>query len=88
MTDRDWQNLWIGLVETNSVALRHFDPQIRTTAVRIQMGLFNAYNIVAQNPSGDKALEIYNFLQELHSKYAIELLELHRTQSPLETIIS
>jgi len=83
MTDIDWRNLWIGLVETNAVALKHSNPQIRATAIRIQMSLFNVYNTVAQNPSSEKALGIYNFLQELHSRYVTELSELANTKHNL-----
>jgi len=83
MTDKDWRNLWISLVETNAVALKHSSLQIRAEAIRIQMNLFNVYNIISQNPSSEKALEIYNFLQDLHSKYVAELSELAKIERDL-----
>ncbi|MDR2555760.1 MAG: hypothetical protein LBC64_10080 [Fibromonadaceae bacterium] len=84
MTDNDWRNLLIDLAETNLIALRHSSPQIRDSAIRIQMNLFNIYNTVSQNPSSKKALEIYGFLQELHSKYVAELSELAKTEHSID----
>jgi hypothetical protein len=84
MIDKDWRNLWIGLVKTNAVALKHSNPQIKAIAICIQTNLFNVYNVVSQNPSNKKALEIYDFLQELHSKYIIKLSELAKAERDID----
>jgi len=64
--------IWAGMTEINFATLKHFNPQIKAAAARLQI-VFNAYGDVVRKPSKEETLAIYNVLQELQDKYYDEM---------------
>ncbi|MDR0516976.1 MAG: DUF6261 family protein [Fibromonadaceae bacterium] len=66
--DKARDDIYIGMVEMNTAALKHFSPQIREAATRLKI-VFDTYGKVAQKPLNEETSAIYNILQELNGKY-------------------
>ena len=63
-------NIWKGLVETNTTALRHFSNEVREAAKRLKI-VFDTYGNIAIKSLHEQTSATYNILQDLESgKYA------------------
>jgi len=67
--DRARDNIWIGIKESVATAHRHFSLAVRDAAARLQIVL-DTYGRVARKPLDEETSAVYNFLQDLHGKYA------------------
>ena len=68
--DKARDNIWQGLVETNSTALRHFSEEVREAAKRLKI-VFDTYGNIARKSLSEQTSATYNILQDLESgKYA------------------
>jgi len=67
--DKARDDIYIGMVETNTGALRHFSPEVRNAAGRLKI-VFDTYGNVPKKPLNDQTSAVYNILQELKGKYA------------------
>ena len=68
--DKARDNIWMGLVETNSTALRHFSEEVRAAAKRLKI-VFDTYGNIARKSLNEQTSATYNILQDLESsKYA------------------
>jgi len=70
--DKARDSIYIGMVETNTAALRHFEPEVREAAVRLKI-VFDTYGSVARKPMDEETSAIYNILQELNGNYAADV---------------
>jgi len=70
--DKARDEIYLGIVETNTAALRHFDPDVRQAASRLKI-LFDTYGNVANKPLNEETSAIYNILQELKGKYTADV---------------
>jgi len=61
--------MWRDLVETNTAALRHFDPEVRDSAKQLKI-VFDTYGNIAKKPLNDQTSATYNIVQDLEGKYA------------------
>jgi len=66
--DKARDEIYMGMVETNTAALKHFNPQVREAAGKLKI-VFDAYGDVAHKPLNEETSAIYNILQELQGKY-------------------
>jgi len=69
--DKARDEIYIGMAETNTAALKHFSPQVREAASRLKI-LFDTYGNVANKPLNEETSAIYNILQELKGKYTAD----------------
>ena len=68
--DKARDNIWKGLVETNTTALRHFSNEVREAAKRLKI-VFDTYGNIAIKSLNEQTSATYNILQDLESgKYA------------------
>jgi len=68
--DRVRDNIWKGLVDTNTAALRHFDPAVQKSAKKLKI-VFDTYGNIAKKTFNEQTSATYNILQDLESsKYA------------------
>jgi uncharacterized protein (TIGR02145 family) len=67
--DKARDEIYTGMAETNTAALKHFNPQTREAAARLKI-LFDTYGNVASKPLNEETSAIYNILQELHGGFA------------------
>jgi len=67
--DKARDEIYIGMVGTNTYALKHFHPQVREAAVRLKI-VFDTYGDVSNKSLIDETSAIYNLLQDLQGKYA------------------
>jgi len=63
--------IWAGMTEMNFANLKHFNPQIKAAAAKLQI-LFDAYGDVLRKPAKENTAAIYNVLHELQNKYSAE----------------
>jgi len=63
--------VYLGMVETNSAALRHFNDGVRGAAERLKI-VFDTYGNVVRKPLNDETSAVYNILQELKGAYAAD----------------
>jgi len=77
--DKARDEIWSGMAETNATALKHFDPQVKEAAGRLQI-VFDTYGNVANKPLNEETSAIYNILQELQGKYAADMEKVGITQ--------
>jgi hypothetical protein len=70
--DKARDEIYTGLTEMNTTALKHFSPQVRETAERLKI-VFDTYGNVANKPLNEETSAIYNLLQELQGKYASDV---------------
>ena len=71
--DRARDNIWKGLTETNTTALRHFDEEVREAAKRLKI-VFDTYGNIAKKTFNEQTSATYNILQDLESsKYASDV---------------
>jgi len=84
--DKARDEIYLGIVETNTAALRHFNPAVRQAAERLKI-LFDTYGNVANKPLNEETSAIYNILQELKGKYTADVESVGLTQwvAELET---
>jgi hypothetical protein len=84
--DKARDEIYLGIVETNTAALRHFNPNVRQAAERLKI-LFDTYGNVANKPLNEETSAIYNILQELKGKYTADVESVGITQwvTELET---
>ena len=61
--DKARDEIWGDLVETNTAALRHFDPEVREAAKQLKI-VFDTYGNIAKKPLNDQTSATYNILQE------------------------
>jgi hypothetical protein len=67
--DKARDDIYIGMAEMNTAAHRHFNPEVREAAARLQI-VFDTYGKVAKKSLDEETSAIYNILQELEGKYA------------------
>ena len=67
--DKARDEIWGDLVETNTAALRHFDPEVRESAKQLKI-VFDTYGNIARKPLNDQTSATYNIVQDLEGKYA------------------
>ena len=68
--DRARDEVWKGLVDTNTASLRHFDEEVRGAAKRLKI-VFDTYGNIAKKTLSEQTSATYNILQDLESgKYA------------------
>ena len=77
--DRLRDEIWAGMVEMNTTALKHFDPKAREAAVRLKI-VFDTYGNIAKKPLNEQTSAVYNVLQELQGKYADDCAAVGITQ--------
>jgi hypothetical protein len=65
-------NAFYGLSGTVNTALRHYDTNKRDAAERIVI-LLDHYGNIAEKPYNEETAAIYNFAQDIRSKYANEI---------------
>jgi hypothetical protein len=70
--DRLRDNTYMGIAETVNAFKRHYDPAKRTAAERLSV-LIDHYGNVADKPYNEETATIYNFSQDIRSKYAHEI---------------
>lgn len=68
-TNKARDNIYIGMVNTNTAALRHFNETIREAA-RVLKILFDTYGNITRQPLNDQSSAFYHILQELKGDYA------------------
>ena len=69
--DRVRDEIYTGIVETNTAALKHYGEDVRSAATRLKI-LFDTYGDVARKPLNEQTSAVYNILQELKGKYAAD----------------
>jgi len=69
--DKERDDMYTGMVETNTTALKHFNANVRDAATRLKI-LFDTYGNVTKLPLNDETSSIYNILQELEGKYTAD----------------
>jgi hypothetical protein len=93
--DAERDNAYRGISETAYAAKRHYDPVKRAAAERLTV-LLDHYGNVAGRPYNEETATIYNFIQDVRSKYANDVMtldlagwidELDRTNSEFEKAI-
>jgi hypothetical protein len=67
--DKVRDEVWKGLVETNTASLRHFDEEVRGAAKRLKI-VFDTYGNIAKKSLNEQTSATYNILQDLEGKYA------------------
>ena len=67
--DKARDEIWGDLVETNTAALRHFDPEVRESAKQLKI-VFDTYGNIARKPLNDQTSATYNIVQDFEGKYA------------------
>jgi len=67
--DKARDDIYIGMVEMNLAALKHFSEDVRNAAARLKI-VFDTYGSVAKKPLNEETSAIYNILQELKGRYA------------------
>jgi hypothetical protein len=67
-----------GMVDTNSAALKHYDPEVVAAARRLKI-LFDTYGNLAIRPLNEETSGIINLLQELDGKYAEDVKTVNLT---------
>ena len=67
--DRARDEIYAGMVETNTAALKHFSEEVRSAAARLKI-VFDTYGDVNRKPLNEQTSAVYNILQELKGKYA------------------
>jgi len=77
--DKARDEIYLGMAETNTAALRHFNPEVRQAAERLKI-VFDTYGNVANKPLNEETSAIYNILQELKGKYAADAASVGLTQ--------
>ena len=70
--DKARDNIWRGLVETNTTALRHFNNEVREAAKRLKI-VFDTYGNIARKSLNEQTSATYNILQELEGQYASDV---------------
>ena len=68
-----------GLVATNKALLNHYDPEIVVAARRLKI-VFDTFGDVAKMPLNEETSGIYNLIQELTTKYSVDLQKVGLTQ--------
>jgi hypothetical protein len=69
--DKARDEIYLGMAETVTATLRHFNPTVRQAAERLKI-IFDTYGNVANKPLNEETSAIYNILQELKGKYAAD----------------
>ncbi len=84
--DKARDEIYLGMAETVTATLRHFNPNVRQAAERLKI-LFDTYGNVANKPLNEETSAIYNILQELKGKYTADVASVGLTQwvAELET---
>ena len=67
--DKQRDNLFRGLVETNQAALKHFREEVQQAAKRLKI-VFDTYGNLAQKPLNEQTSGVHNLLQDLNGRYA------------------
>ena len=67
--DRVRDEIYLGMVETSTAALKHFSEEVRSAATRLKI-VFDTYGDVVRKPLNEQTSATYNILQELQGKYA------------------
>jgi len=84
--DKARDEIYLGMAETVTATLRHFNPTVRQAASRLKI-LFDTYGNVANKPLNEETSAIYNILQELKGKYTADVESVGLTEwvTELET---
>ncbi|MGL4484882.1 MAG: DUF6261 family protein [Anaerovoracaceae bacterium] len=61
-----------GLVEAVSTAQKHFKPEVREAARKVQI-LFDTYGKIADLPYNEETAKIYNLIEEMKKEYAADI---------------
>jgi hypothetical protein len=69
--DRARDEIYIGMMETNAAALKHYSEETRKAAARLKI-VFDTYGNIAKKPLNEQTSATYNILQELKGKYATD----------------
>jgi len=67
--DKARDEIYLGMVETSTAALKHFSEEVRSAATRLKI-VFDTYGDVVRKPLNEQTSATYNILQELKGKYA------------------
>ena len=67
--DKARDDIYIGMMETNAAALKHYNEEARNAASRLKI-VFDTYGNIAKKPLNEQTSATYNILQELKGKYA------------------
>jgi hypothetical protein len=70
--DKARDEIYLGMAETVTATLRHFNPNVRQAAERLKI-LFDTYGNVVNKPLNEETSAIYNILQELKGKYTADV---------------
>jgi hypothetical protein len=82
--DKARDNIWKGLVETNTTALRHFSEEVQAAAKRLKI-VFDTYGNIAKKTLNEQTSATYNILQDLESgKYAPDVAKVGLVQWVVE----
>jgi hypothetical protein len=78
--DKARDNVWKGLVETNTTALKHFSEEVQAAAKRLKI-VFDTYGNISKKSLNEQTSATYNILQDLESsKYASDLAKVGLVQ--------
>ncbi len=69
--DKARDDIYIGMVEMNTAALKHFNPETQEAAKHLKI-LFETYGNVAKKPLNEQTSAVYNILQELEGKFSAD----------------
>jgi len=69
--DKARDEIYTGMVGTNTNALKHFNPEVRAAATRLKI-VFDTYGDIANKSLIDETSAVYNILQDLQGKYAAD----------------
>jgi len=63
--DRARCEIWAGMTEINFASLKHFNPEIRAAAARLQIVFDSCEKVARKYAKGVTTAEVYNILKEL-----------------------
>ena len=69
--DKARDEIYTGILEMNSAALKHFNETVRSAASRLKI-VFDTYGNIAKKTLNEETSAVYNILQELKGKYAAD----------------
>jgi hypothetical protein len=73
--DRARDIVWSGIVKMNSVALKHYNPDIKKAAQRLKI-IFDTYGSNPRMPLIEQTLAINNTLHELQGKHKADVISI------------
>ena len=85
--DKQRDIIFAGMIDAQKAALKHFNTTIQSAAKRLQV-VFDTYGNLAKKPLNEQTSSVYNLLQDLNGKYAVdtETVGLHTWATELERL--